>query len=73
MPACISDDRLPDASSSVVVIAIYISLIRDWTGVLRGCEDVDRFARECAVKIPDVDLAVMASGIDVSAICGASW
>ena len=68
MPRTISNDGLPYATTSVIVVAVYISLITRWARVFSGGKDVDRLACICAIHVPDIDLAIVRARVDVAAI-----
>lgn len=59
MPTRVADDRLPDTTLAVIVVAINESLVAGGSTVLGRGEDVDGFGGDRAVKVPDVDLAVV--------------
>ena len=68
VPGAVAHDGFPHAAPAVVVVAVYVSLIAWWTGVLGRGEDVNGFAGVGAVEVPDVDFAVVGAGVDVSPV-----
>lgn len=58
---------------AVVIVSINETFIACGAGIFGGGEDVDRFGGLCAVKVPDVDLAVVRAAVDVSSVGRALW
>ena len=73
MPAAVADDGLPYAATAIVVVSIDEALIARWPAVLRRRQNVDRFCRSRAVQIPDIDLAVVGTRVNVAAVGRAGW
>lgn len=69
MPTGVSDNGLPYTTPSIVVVAIDEPLIRQRSAALGRLQDIDG-ASFRAVEVPDVDLSIVGSGINVSRIRG---
>lgn len=68
VPTTIPDNRLPLPTAAIVIVPVHKPFVLGWPRVQRRGIDVDRFRRERAVKVPDVDLAVVGAGVDVPAV-----
>lgn len=73
MPAAVAHYRLPHSAAAIVIVPIHKPLIALRSRAPRGFEYIDRLAGLLPVKVPDVDLAVVRAGVDVSAVCAARW
>lgn len=70
MPAAISHNSLPSATSSIVIISVHKPLVAHWSRIFRRSPHINRLTGHCAVKVPYVYLSVMGARIYVPSICG---
>ncbi len=68
MPAAVAHDGFPLSAGTVVVVLVYVALVAHGAGVLGGGQDVDGFACQRAVEVPDVDFTVVGAGVDVAVV-----
>lgn len=69
MPTGVSDNGLPYTTPSIVVVAIDEPLIRQRSAALGRLQDIDG-ASFRAIEVPNVDLSIVGSRINVSGIRG---
>lgn len=67
MPTGVTHDGLPHTALTVVVEPVHEAFVADGPGVLCSSEDIDGSGGG-AVKVPDVDFAIVGTTVNVAAV-----